>query len=125
MGVEVLVPMTVFGSVVLIFWIIYSTGVKRRNAELETVRAVVEKTGEASPELIKAIGKPRRMKNADLRKGLVLIAIALAFAGLGTLIPDAGEEAIGPMLGVALFPGLVGLVYVLFHFMGGDRGDDE
>lgn len=125
MGVEVLVPMTVFGSVVLIFWIIYSTGVKRRNAELETVRAVVEKTGEASPELIKAIGKPRRMKNADLRKGLVLIAIALAFAGLGTLIPDAGEEAIGPMLGVALFPGLVGLVYVLFHFMGGDRGDDD
>jgi hypothetical protein len=97
--------------------------VKRRNAELETVRSIVEKTGEASPELIQAIGKPRRIKNADLRKGLVLIAIAAAFAGLGLLIP-AGEEASGAMLGVALFPGLVGLVYVLFHFMGGDRSDD-
>jgi len=124
MGVEVLVPGFVFGSVALIFWIIYSTGVKRRAAELETVRAVIEKTGEASPELIKAIGKPRRLKNADLRKGLVLIAVAVAFAGLGQLVP-AGEDAAGPMLGVALFPGLVGLVYVLFHFMGGDRGDDE
>lgn len=123
MGEEVLVPMTIFGSVVLIFWIIYSNGVKRRNAELETVRSIVDKTGEASPELIKAIGKPRRMKNADLRKGLVLIAIALAFAGLGQLIP-AGEDAAGPMMGVALFPGLVGFVYVLFHFMGGDRNDD-
>ncbi len=124
MGEEVLVPLAVFGSVVLIFWIIYSTGVKRRNAELETVRTIVDKTGEASPDLIKAIGKPRRLKNADLRKGLVLIAIALAFAGLGQLIP-AGDDAAGPMLGVALFPGLVGLVYVLFHFMGGDRGDDD
>jgi len=123
MGVEVLVPGFVFGSVALIFWIIFSTGVKRRNAELETVRSIVEKTGEASPELIEAIGKPRRIKNADLRKGLVLIAIAAAFAGLGQLIP-AGEEAAGPMMGVALFPGLVGLVYVLFHFMGGDRSDD-
>jgi hypothetical protein len=124
MGVEVLVPGIVFGSVVLIFWIIYSTNAKRRAVELETVRSIVDKTGEASPELVKAIGKPQRVKNADLRKGLVLIAIALAFAGLGVLIPDAGEEAIGPMLGVALFPGLVGLVYVLFHFMGGDREDD-
>jgi hypothetical protein len=124
MGEEVLVPITVFGSVVLIFWIIWSNGVKRRNAELETVRSIVDKTGEASPELIKAIGKPRRMKNADLRKGLVLIAIAVAFASLGQLIPT-DEGAAGPMLGVALFPGLVGLVYVLFHFMGGDRGDDD
>ena len=123
MGVEVLVPGIVFGSVVLIFWVIYSSGAKRRAIELETVRAIVDKTGEASPELISAIGKPQRIKNADLRKGLVLIAIAVAFAGLGQLIP-AGEEAAGPMLGVALFPGLVGLVYVVFHFMGSDRQDD-
>ena len=123
MGVEVLVPGIVFGSVVLIFWVIYSTGAKRRAVELETVRSIVDKTGEASPELIKAIGNPRRLQNADLRKGLVLIAIAVAFACLGQLIPGE-EEAAGPMLGVALFPGLVGIVYVLFHFMGGDRDDD-
>jgi len=118
------VPTVVFGSVVLIFWIIYAAGAKRRAAELETVRAVVEKTGEASPDLIKAIGKPRRLKNADLRRGLILIAIAVAFASLGALIPDDGGDAVGPMMGVALFPGLVGLVYVFFHFMGGDKGDD-
>jgi len=117
------VPTVVFGSMVLIFWSVFHFGAKRRAAELETVRSVVEKTGEASPELIQAIGKPRRVKNADLRKGLILIAVAAAFAGLGQLIP-AGDEASGPMLGVALFPGLVGLVYVLFHFMGGNQDDD-
>ena len=121
MGVEVLVPAIVFGSVVLIIWVVYSTGAKRRAIELDAVRAIVEKTGEASPELIKAIGKPQQHKNADLRRGLILIAVAVAFAGLGYMIPD--EEAMGPMLGVALFPGLVGLVYVFFHFLGGNKDD--
>jgi len=123
MGEDVLVPIAVFGSMVLVFWIIFSMGAKKRAAELETVRSIVDKTGEVTPELIQAIGRPRRVKNADLRKGLILIAVAAAFAALGQLIP-AGDEASGPMLGVALFPGLVGLVYVLFHFMGGDRSDD-
>ncbi len=121
MGPEVAAPLTVFTAVVLVFWVVFAYGAKRRAAELETVRAVVEKTGEASPELIKAIGRPPQHKYADLRKGLVLIAIAVAFWGLGVLIDQ--PEAVGPMTGVALFPGLVGLVYVLFQFMGGNRDD--
>jgi len=119
MGVEVLVPAIVFGSMVLVFWIIFANGAKKRAAELETVRTVVDKTGELTPDLVAAIGRPQRYKNADLRKGLILIAIAIAFAALGQMVP-ADEHAAGPMLGVALFPGLVGLVYVLFHFMGGN-----
>ncbi len=118
MGEEVLVPITVFAAMVLIFWIIFSAGARKRAAELETVRAVVEKTGELTPELTQAIGRPRQVKNADLRKGLILIAIAIAFTSLGQLVPS--DDAGGPMLGVALFPGLVGLVYILFHFMGGN-----
>jgi len=118
MGVEVLVPMTVFGSMVLVFWIIFKYNAQKRAAALDTVRAVVEKTGEVTPELIDAIGSAKPRKNADLRKGLILIAVAVAFAGLGYMVGE--EEAMGPMMGVALFPGLVGLVYIAFHFMGGE-----
>lgn len=121
MDVEIVVPAIVFGSMVLIFWIVFNMAAKRRAAELETVRSIVDKTGEVTPELIQAIGKPRKVKNADLRKGLILIAIAVAFWGLAVLIGQ--EEAMGPMMGVAMFPGLVGLVYVVFHFLGGNNDD--
>ena len=117
MGEDVLVPMVVFGSMALIFWIIFSQNTKKRAAELETVRAVVDKTGELTPDLVQAIGRPRRIKNADLRKGLILLAIAGAFVGLGYAIPE--DEAPRILMAIALFPGLVGVVYVLFHFMGG------
>ncbi len=114
---DILVPISVFGAMVLIFWFGFNASTRKREAELETVRSVVEKTGELSTDLVQAIGRPHQHKNPDLRKGLILIAIAVAFASLGQLVPD--DQATGPMLGVALFPGLVGLVYVLFHFMGG------
>ncbi len=123
MGPEIVAPIAVFTSMVLIFWFGFNASARKREAALETVRAIVEKTGEVTPELIKAIDRPQKSKHADLRKGLILIAIALAFVGLGQMIP-AGEEAAGPMMGVALFPGLVGIVYVLFHFLGGESDDD-
>jgi len=122
MNEDVLVPLFVFGSMTLIFWGAFKFSAQKRAAALDTVRAVVEKTGEVSPALIDAIGSAKPRRNADLRKGAILIAIAAAFALLGQLLPEhAVERAGSPMLGVALFPGLVGLVYVAFHFMGGDK----
>ncbi|NNE42501.1 MAG: hypothetical protein HKN14_16460 [Marinicaulis sp.] len=50
-----------------------------------------------------------------MRKGIILIAIAAAFAFVGFSVDEA--EAIGPMLGVASFAGLVRLAYVVFHFL--------
>ena len=119
MDEAVLVPLFVFSTMAIIFWGAFKFSAQKREAALNTVRAVVEKTGEVSPELIDAIGSAKPRKNADLRKGLILIAIASAFAGFGFLLPGGAQEhASGPMLGIALFPGLVGLVYVAFHYLG-------
>ena len=121
MNEGILVPLFLFATMAITFWGGFKFSAQKREAALNTVRAVVEKTGEVSPELMNAIGSAAPRKNADLRKGLILIAVAAAFAGLGYVLPgDAQEHASGPMLGIALFPGLVGLVYVAFHFMGGD-----
>ena len=122
MDEDILVPIALFISMAIIFWSAFKFSALKREAALNTVRAVVEKTGEVSPELIDAIGSAKPRKNADLRKGLILVAIAAAFAGLGIALPgEAQEHASGPMLGIALFPGLVGLVYVVFHLMGNDE----
>ena len=111
---DVLVPIAVFGLIALITYFAFHFSYKKRMVVYEAIRVAIEKTGNADPQLIEAIVRENVGRNADLRKGIVLVAIALAFVALGLSIPE--EEALGPMLGVAAFPGLVGAAYVLFHF---------
>jgi hypothetical protein len=114
MDEDILVPFIVFASIASVFWAGFRYSASKRKAALDTVRAVVEKTGEASPELIQAIGADVIRKNEDLRKGMLLLAIGVAIIGAGALV--SGELS-GAVLGTALFPGLIGAVYVVFHFM--------
>ena len=111
---DVLIPLVVFGSIALIAYFTLHFSYKKRMVVYETIRVAIEKTGNADPQLIEAIVKENVGRNGDLRRGIILVAIAVAFVALGYSIPE--EEALGPMLGVAAFPGLVGLAYITFHF---------
>lgn len=111
---DIVVPIAVFGAIAFIAYSAFHFSYKKRMVVYEAIRVAIEKTGNADPALIEAIVRENVGRNADLRKGIVLVAIAAAFALLGFSIPE--EEAIGPMLGVAAFPGLVGFAYIAFHF---------
>lgn len=111
---EVLIPLVVFGSIAVISYFAFHFSYKKRMVVYEAIRVAIEKTGNADPQLINAIVRENVGRFADLRKGIVLVAIAAAFITLGYAIPE--EEAFGPMLGVAAFPGLIGLAYISFHF---------
>ena len=114
MSEDILVPLIVFGSIAFIAFAAFHFSYKKRMVVYEAIRVAIEKTGNADPQLIEAIVRENVGRNGDLRKGIVLVAVAIAFAVLGLSIPE--KEAIGPMLGVASFPGLVGLAYISFHF---------
>lgn len=116
----IFVPFFLFASIALVFWAGFKFSAAKRTAALETMRAVVEKTGDASPALMQAIGSQPMHKNEDLRKGMLLLAITGAIVGMGVLVPREVSEF---TLGIALFPGLIGLVYVAFHFM--DAGPND
>ncbi len=111
---DVLIPLVVFGSIALIAFFAFHYSYKKRMVVYEAIRVAIEKTGNADPQLIEAIVRENVGRNADLRRGIILVAVALAFITLGYVIPE--EEAFGPMLGVASFPGLVGLAFIGFHF---------
>jgi len=111
---EVLIPLVVFGSISFIAFIAFHFSYKKRMVVYEAIRVAIEKTGSADPQLIDAIVRENVGRNADLRRGIILIAIALGFVCMGYAIPDG--DALGPLLGVASFPGLVGLAFIAFHF---------
>jgi hypothetical protein len=80
----------------------------------------LDKGQELSPELIDRIAEPKPGKLHDLKRGLIWIAIALGFVGLGFTIPD--DEAQPIMLGISVFPIAVGLAYILiWKLSSGDK----
>jgi len=91
------------------FWFRYKT---RREMQ-DTIRLAMEKGQELSPELIDRLGHPKAPKDKDLRLGVIWIAVAIGTAMLGLAIPE--EEATGPLLGIAAFPGAIGIAYLILH----------
>jgi hypothetical protein len=120
MGPEIVVPVAIFGSIVLGIWIVMHFMTKRRAEAYATMRLAIEKGQVISPEAMEAMVRTSS-PFADLRKGIVFIAISLAFGVLGTLIGSEEPEALRPMLGVASFPLFIGLAFLGLHFFANEK----
>jgi Domain of unknown function (DUF6249) len=126
MGPDVLAPITVFGSVVLIVWIVYHHGAKNRREVLETVRQAAQSGTQLTPDIIKALGMPQKKKGGDIRAGIILLAIAAAFMTLGLAIgsSEGDFEVLWIMSGVAAFPGFVGIALIVMGVMFADKSQN-
>lgn len=122
-----LIPITLFLMPVFIVGIVMYFGSRNRAAVLETVRAAAQAGQQLSPETIRALGMPRRNKGGDVRWGIILLAIAIAFSILGWTINAATNEpeAFQIMLGVASFPGLVGIALIAMGVFMKSRNDED
>lgn len=114
MEVAIIVPLIVFASIVLIIATPFYFRHRNRKVIYDAIKTSVEKTGEADPKLIAAITHDSVGPNADLRRGILLLAFALALAVVGFL--SDGDELGTPLWAIALIPGLIGAAYIGLHF---------
>ncbi|MEJ2087484.1 MAG: DUF6249 domain-containing protein [Gammaproteobacteria bacterium] len=114
---EELIPivaiLTVFGVLAYIFYLRY----RHRQDIQQTLRAALDKGHDLSPELIASLAANIGGPHADLRRGVIAIAVGVALAGFAALVGE--EDAQGPLMGLAMFPALVGVAYIgLWWFIG-------
>lgn len=122
MGDEI-VGIVLFASIPAAIWAVSAYRHKTQKAVTEVMKTMVEKGDALTPETIRALGVRPRRKHGDLRTGLILIALAIATIFVGGAIPE--EEAQQIFGGFAMFPLLVGLVYVgLWTFIGRKNPED-
>lgn len=114
---EVLVPIALFAIAPLIVWAVCAYRYKTKKAIMKVLEAMTRQGETVSPATIHALGIRPRNRNADLRTGIILIALAVAFFLLGAIIGD--EDAIRGLSGIAMFPLIIGAAYVgIWAFIG-------
>lgn len=113
---DVIIPVVMFISLAVVFIVLFFLKYKGKVEAQQTIRLALEKGTELSPEFIKQIGEPEPPKDRDLRRGMIWLAL-----GLGTVLLAIGinePEAIGPLIGTAAFPSLIGVAYLIMWRYG-------
>lgn len=109
---------TPFGLAALGFWLFVAAaavggiwdGVRKRDAEHETLRRLVESGQEPDQELIDKLLGNTKQPARDLKvAGLIVIFVAPGLAIMGWLISLRNEDALMPLLGVAALVAFVGI----------------
>jgi len=114
---EVLVPVAFFAVAPLIVWAVCAYRYKTKKSVMKVLETMTANGETISPDTIHALGIRPRNRNADLRTGIILIALALAFFTLGAIIGE--EDAIRGLSGIAMFPLIIGAAYVgIWAFIG-------
>ena len=122
-NVEIVVPLGSFLMVVLILVAFLTARYLTRKQVHGTIRQVIDKGQELTPEILERLGETPKSPESDLRRGLIAVGIALAFVVFSIALGE--DDAQGPLLGIAAFPLFVGLAYLgLWKFMprGGGSG---
>lgn len=129
---EILIPL--FGIFMIIAIVLGPSyfRAKTREKMLDTMRVAYEKGQPVPPEMIEAmntdprtvpmIRSPRDRAEAELKSGIITLAVALALIALGSAISWVeDEEAFYIFTGIAAFPGFIGLALIAFGLIGRGR----
>lgn len=116
---EILIPISLFAMIAAIVIVPrYLKSLERQKLQ-DTLRASIEKGAALPPEVIEAltsdVKKPSPYR--DLRAGIVWLGIAVGFAAMGFAVSFEEPDALYPMLGVAAFPGFIGLALIALYFV--------
>ena len=110
--VPVALFMMIFGVVAIVTFYRF-----RNRQELQlTVRATLESGQARSGELLQQLTAALHPQSNDIRRGVILLAIGLAFVCLAFLVGDG--DTFGPLLGISAFPGFTGLAYIMMGYLG-------
>ena len=121
MEVEIIVPITLFLSVVLGIYVVGHHRFKTRQEMQLTVRAAIESGQTLSPEVMQQITDAINPPHSDLRRGILFLAVALGFVALALAMGE--EDAFGPLMGIAAFPALVGVAYLVLSRLNPNRDE--
>lgn len=116
-----LIPISLFIAVAAVMVAYYYFAHKTKEGVRQTLQTALESGKDLPPDIIKKLSVGMRHRSADLRRGIIFVAIGLAGIGLALLVDEG--ESFNEITGGALFPLFVGLGYLLVYKINPDQED--
>ena len=128
-GPEVIVPIALFSMVAAIVLVPRWLRSRDRQRLLDTMRVAYERGQPVPPDLIDSLQFDERRgppsPDRDLRAGIILIGVALAFVTLGMVISQVADNDRAVVIAaVGAFPGFIGLGHLVFWLVRRGRPTD-
>ncbi len=120
---EILIPLSAILLPAIIVGIVLHYGNKNKREVLDTVRAAAQAGTELTPEVVRALGVQERKKGREIRAGIIWTAVAIACVIFGWAVNDYDDEAFRFLIGIAAFPGLIGLALIAIGVFMRDKPD--
>ncbi len=115
---EVFIPITFFAVIAVVIWLFQYFGLRKRIEAFKVLSLAIEKGQPLTPETLESMAR-LSSPIADLRRGIVFVAIAAGFASFSTIIGwnATGEfrDVVRGLYGVATFPLFIGLAFLGLH----------
>jgi hypothetical protein len=120
----VFIPITFFITIIAVVWLFQHFAMRKRMEAFQTLRLAIEKGQAVTPETLEAMARISS-PIADLRRGIVFIAIAAGFGAFalilaGNRVDQEWQEAMRALLGIASFPLFIGLAFLGLHFFANE-----
>lgn len=111
--IPIVLFLTIGGTFALAFYFRYRT----RQDVQHTVRTAIERGDPLSPEIIETLASSLTNPFADLRRGIISLALGVAVYLMGLLLDEA--NATGALTALSMIPILIGFAYLgLWFFIG-------
>jgi hypothetical protein len=117
----ILVPLAFFAMIAAIEVAPRYFKSQERQRLQETLRAAIEKGQPIPPEIVEAMATDVRLPPSpgrDLRKGVIWLGVAVGLVVMGLVVGLEEPDVTYPMLGVAAFPGFIGLAFIVIGLIG-------
>lgn len=120
---SIFVPISFFGLILGLVWLVqYYAQMKRRTAH-ETIRLAIEKGQAVSPDMIERMSQIGDPRTADIRRAVLWTAIGIGIAAIALILPIDDFDGIRGVLAGAVFPFAIGIAYFGLWAFGHARRD--
>ncbi len=114
----IIVPLTLFAfvltAVIIALLLLYRYFDKR--IKIKAIQNIIKHNQDFKPDQIQAIISEKNNKS-DMRKGSIGVGLSIAFAFFALIMGSSGyAKAQASLFGMAMFPLMLGLTYLYFHF---------
>jgi hypothetical protein len=124
--VAVTIVAIVFGSIVSLFLVPTIMRSQEREKLQDTLKAAIEAGQSLPADVITALSSNVKVRmpaspERDLRVGIIWSGVAAGLTGLAIALSFDEPDATYPLLGLACFPGFIGLAFILMAYLGRNR----